>query len=66
VTGRQLQTADWLDDGTDILDPPTPLRAGGGEFAHQAITTGPATRVAWAVVRPGEPLLCSIKRRPSA
>lgn len=64
VTGRQLQTTDRPDDGTDILDTPTPgpgrVR---GAFADQVLTSSPVTRVAGAVARPGELLLRSIRRR---
>jgi hypothetical protein len=67
VIGRQLQTTDRPDTGTDILDTPTPgpgrVR---GAFADQALTTSPVTRVAGAVARPGELLLRAIRRRPSA
>jgi len=45
VTGRQLQTTDRLDDGTDILDTPMPPPGRvRGAFADKAITTGPVTR----------------------
>src|SRR5919107_1720405 len=64
VTGRQLQTTDRPDDGTDILDTPTPgpgrVR---GAFADQVLSSSPVTRVAGAVARPGELLLRSIRRR---
>jgi hypothetical protein len=64
VTGRQLQTTDRPDDGTDILDTPTPgpgrVR---GAFADSVLTTSPVTRVAGAVARPGELLLRAIRRR---
>jgi NAD(P)-dependent dehydrogenase (short-subunit alcohol dehydrogenase family) len=64
VTGRQLQTTDRPDDGTDILDTPTPgpgrVR---GAFADQVLTSSPVTRVAGAVARPGELLLRAIRRR---
>ncbi|SHN66553.1 Short-chain dehydrogenase [Geodermatophilus obscurus] len=64
LTGRQLQTTDRPDDGTDILDSPTPgpgrVR---GAFADQVLTTSPVTRVAGVVARPGELLLRAIKRR---
>jgi hypothetical protein len=64
VTGRQLQTTDRPDDGTDIRDTPTPgpgrVR---GAYADQVMTTSPVTRVAGAVTRPGELLLRAIKRR---
>src|SRR5919206_540906 len=61
VTGRQLQTTDRPNDGTDILDTPTPgpgrVR---GAFADHVLTTSPVTRVAGAVARPGELLLRAI------
>ena len=64
VTGRQLQTTDRPDDGTDIIDTPTPgpgrVR---GAYADQVLTSSPVTRVAGAVTRPGELLLRAIKRR---
>ena len=67
MTGRQLQTTDRPDDGTDILDTPTPgpgrVR---GAFADQVLASSPVTRVAGAVARPGELLLRAIRRRPSA
>ncbi|MGY1692266.1 SDR family oxidoreductase [Geodermatophilus sp. SYSU D01105] len=66
VTGRQLQTTDRPDTGTDILDTPTsgPGRV-RGEFADSVLETSPVTRVAGAVLRPGELLLRAIRRRPS-
>ncbi len=67
MTARQLQTTDRPDDGTDILDTPTPgpgrVR---GAYADQVSTASPVTRVVGAVVRPGELLLKAIKRRPSS
>jgi hypothetical protein len=67
VTARQLQTTDRPDNGTDILDTPTtgPGRV-RGEFADSVVTTSPVTRLAGAVVRPGELLLRAIRRRPGA
>ena len=64
VTGRQLQTTDRPDDGTDILDTPTPgpgrVR---GAYADHVLTASPVTRVVDAVVRPGEVLLRAIRGR---
>jgi hypothetical protein len=58
LTGRRLQTTDRPDDGTDILDSPTPgPGAVRGAFADQLLTTSPITRAAGAMVRPGEMLL---------
>src|SRR3954451_21226537 len=58
LTGRRLQTTDRPDDGTDILDSPTPgPGAVRGAFADQLLTTSPITRAAGAMVRPGELLL---------
>jgi len=58
LTGRRLQTTDRPDDGTDILDSPTPgPGAVRGAFADQLLTTSPITRAAGAIVRPGELLL---------
>ena len=58
VTGRKMQTTDRPDDGTDILDTPTPgpgrVR---GAFADKVLTSSPITRAAGAMVRPGELLL---------
>lgn len=58
LTGRALQTTDRPDDGTDILDTPTPgpgrVR---GEFADDVVESSPVTRAAGAIVRPGELLL---------
>src|SRR5918998_552990 len=58
VAGRQLQTTDRPDDGTDILDTPTPgpgrVR---GAFADQVLTSSPVTRVAHAVGGQGHALL---------
>jgi NAD(P)-dependent dehydrogenase (short-subunit alcohol dehydrogenase family) len=66
MTARQLQTTDRPDDGTDILDTPTPgpgrVR---GAYAGNVVTTSPVTRVVGAVTRPGELLLRAIRRRPS-
>jgi NAD(P)-dependent dehydrogenase (short-subunit alcohol dehydrogenase family) len=58
LTGRRLQTTDRPDDGTDILDSPTPgPGAVRGAFADRLLTTSPITRAAAAMVRPGEVLL---------
>jgi NAD(P)-dependent dehydrogenase (short-subunit alcohol dehydrogenase family) len=64
VVGPRAQTSDRPDDGTDILDTPTPgpgrVR---GEHAGQALTTSPLSRAAWAVPRPGDLLMRARRRR---
>ncbi|MGY1610126.1 MULTISPECIES: SDR family oxidoreductase [unclassified Geodermatophilus] len=66
VVGPRAQTSDRPDDGTDILDTPTPgpgrVR---GEYADQALTTSPLSRAAWAVPRPGDLLMRARRRRSS-
>jgi short-subunit dehydrogenase len=58
MTGRTLQTTDRPDDGTDILDTPTPGPGRvHGAFADQLVSASPMTRAAGAIVRPGELLL---------
>jgi NAD(P)-dependent dehydrogenase (short-subunit alcohol dehydrogenase family) len=58
VAGPRVQQADRPDDGTDILDTPTP---GPGRvrdaFADHLVTSSPLTRAAGALLRPGELLL---------
>ncbi|MGY1786336.1 SDR family oxidoreductase [Geodermatophilus sp. SYSU D00698] len=65
VVGPRAQATDRPDDGTDILDTPTPgpgrVR---GAYADQALTTSPLSRAAWAVPRPGELLLRARRRLP--
>jgi NAD(P)-dependent dehydrogenase (short-subunit alcohol dehydrogenase family) len=58
VAGPRMQQADRPDDGTDILDAPTPgpgrVR---GAFADHLVTSSPLTRAAGALLHPGELLL---------
>jgi NAD(P)-dependent dehydrogenase (short-subunit alcohol dehydrogenase family) len=64
VVGPRVQVSDRPDDGTDILDTPTPgpgrVR---GIFSDHLVTAAPLTRAAAAVVRPGELLLRARRRR---
>ena len=65
VVGPRAQQTDRPDDGTDIVDTPTPgpgrVR---GAFADHLLTSSPVTRVAGALVRPGELLLRARRRGP--
>src|SRR4051794_878650 len=58
VAGPRMQQTDRPDDGTDIVDTPTPgpgrVR---GAFADTLVTSTPITRAAGALIRPGELLL---------
>jgi NAD(P)-dependent dehydrogenase (short-subunit alcohol dehydrogenase family) len=58
AVGPREQTTDRPDDGTDILDTPTPgpgrVR---GEHADHLVTSSPLTRATATVLRPGELLL---------
>ncbi len=65
VAGRPTQMTDRPDDGTDILDTPTPGPGSvRGSHADQAIRTSPVTRLAGTVLRPGELLLRARQRMP--
>ena len=63
VVGPRAQQADRPDDGTDIVDTPTPGPGSvRGAHADHLLTSSPLTRAAAAVVRPGE-LLLRLRRR---
>jgi short-subunit dehydrogenase len=63
VAGSRAQQADRPDDGTDILDTPTPGPGSvHGAFADQLVRSAPVTRVAHAALRPGELLLRARRR----
>src|SRR3954447_20080668 len=65
VVGPRMQQAARPDDGTDIVDTPTPgpgrVR---GIFADHLAGASPLTRAASAIVRPGELLLRARRRGP--
>jgi NAD(P)-dependent dehydrogenase (short-subunit alcohol dehydrogenase family) len=58
IAGPRMQQTDRPDDGSDILDTPTPgpgrVR---GAFADKLVGSSPITRAAGALARPGELLL---------
>jgi NAD(P)-dependent dehydrogenase (short-subunit alcohol dehydrogenase family) len=58
IAGPRMQQTDRPDDGSDILDTPTPgpgrVR---GAFADKLVDSSPITRAAGALARPGELLL---------
>ena len=63
--GPRAQQSDRPDDGTDILDTPTPgPGAVRGAFADKLVGASPITRAAGALVRPGELLLRARRRGP--
>jgi NAD(P)-dependent dehydrogenase (short-subunit alcohol dehydrogenase family) len=58
LAGPRMQRSDRPDDGTDIVDTPTPGPGSvRGRFADHLLTSSPVTRAAAAVLRPGELLL---------
>lgn len=67
VAGPRQQTTERADDGTDILDRPTPgpgrVR---GAYADHLVTSTPLTRASNAVPRPGELLLRARRLLPGA
>jgi NAD(P)-dependent dehydrogenase (short-subunit alcohol dehydrogenase family) len=64
VAGTRMQQSDRPDDGTDILDTPTPGPGSvRGAFADRLVSSSPITRAAGALVRPGELLLRARRRQ---
>jgi NAD(P)-dependent dehydrogenase (short-subunit alcohol dehydrogenase family) len=58
VAGSRAQQSDRPDDGTDILDTPTPGPGSvHGAFADHLVRSSPVSRVAALALRPGEALL---------
>jgi NAD(P)-dependent dehydrogenase (short-subunit alcohol dehydrogenase family) len=65
VAGPRMQQSDRPDDGTDILDTPTPGPGSvRGAYADHLLTSTPITRATNALVRPGELLLRARKLLP--
>ena len=62
--GPRVQKSDRPDDGTDIVDTPTPGPGSvRGRYADHLLTSSPVTRVAASVLRPGELLLRARRSR---